>query len=108
MSKESKALIDLTKNSGIPQSKIYEAYNKYYSSNNWTPRTVRQKDIGFCSRLISDMAANGATEDEFERAILFSIIVLDCEKKKLNTSRAYEDLDILTLKQKYMDGNRKE
>ena len=106
MSKESKALIDLTKNSGISKTKIYEAYNKYYSSNNWTSRTVRQKDIGFCSRLISDMTVNGAMEDEFERAILFSIVVLDCEKRKLNTSRAYEDLDILTLKQKYMDGHK--
>lgn len=103
MSKE-KDVFDLVNGSGIPKSKIYEAHNKYYSYDNWTPRMVRTKDIGFCSRLLTDMADNGATEDELERAILFSIVVLDCVKKRLNIKKAFDDLGIAELRDKYMGG----
>ena len=91
------------RNCGIPESTIYAAYNRYFSAFNWTTKPVRQKDLGFCSRLMADMMANGATEDEFERAILFSIVVLDCIKQRLNTKTAYDDLGIFELKEKYMN-----
>lgn len=93
----------LCNESGIPKSTIYDAYNKYYSSSP-TSRTVRQKDIGYCSRLIMEMAAKDATEDEFERAILYSIVVIDCVKKKLSTTKAYEDLNISELYNRYVKG----
>ena len=101
MSKNEKDLEKLCSESGIPKSTIYDAYNKYYSSSP-TSRTVRQKDIGYCSRLIIGMTAKNATEDEFERAILYSIVVIDCVKKRLSTTKAYEDLDISELYNKYV------
>lgn len=101
MSKIEKDLEKLCNEGGIPKSTIYDAYNKYYSSNP-TSKTVRQKDIGYCSRLIIEMTAKGATEDEFERAILYSLVVIDCVKKKLSTTKAYEDLNIRELYDKYV------
>lgn len=101
MSKIENDLEKLCNESGIPKSTIYDAYNKYYSSSP-TSRTVRQKDIGYCSRLIIEMTAKGATEDEFERVILYSIVVIDCVKKKLSTTKAYEDLNISELYNKYV------
>lgn len=101
MSKIENDLEKFCSESGIPKSTIYDAYNKYYSSSP-TSRTVRQKDIGYCSRLIMEMAAKDATEDEFERAILYSIVVIDCVKKKLSTTKAYEDLNISGLYDKYV------
>ena len=92
-----------TKDCGIPKSTIYDAYNRYHSATNWTTKPIRQKDLDFCSRLITDMSVNGAREDEFERAILFSIVVLDCIKQRLNTKTAYDDLGIFELKEKYMN-----
>lgn len=103
MSKIENDLEKFCNESGIPKSTIYDAYNKYYSSSP-TSRTVRQKDIGYCSRLIMEMAAKGATEDEFERVILYSIVVIDCVKKKLSTTKAYEDLNISELYNKYVKG----
>lgn len=103
MSKIENDLEKLCNESGIPKSTIYDAYNKYYSSSP-TSRTVRQKDIGYCSRLIIEMTAKDATEDEFERAILYSIVVIDCVKKKLSTTKAYEDLNIRELYDKYIKG----
>lgn len=96
-----KDLEKLCNESGIPKSTIYDAYNKYYSSSP-TSKTVRQKDIGYCSRLIIEMTAKNATEDEFKRVILYSIVVIDCVKKKLSTTKAYEDLDIRELYDKYV------
>ena len=101
MSKIENDLEKLCNESGIPKSTIYDAYNKYYSSSP-TSRTVRQKDVGYCSRLIMEMTAKNATEDEFEQAILYSIVVIDCVKKKLSTTKAYEDLNIRELYNKYV------
>jgi len=103
MSKIENDLEKLCSESGIPKSTIYDAYNKYYSSNP-TSKTVRQKDIGYCSRLIIEMTAKNATDDEFERVILYSIVVIDCAKKKLSTTKAYEDLNISELYNKYIKG----
>ena len=103
MSKIEKDLEKLCNEGGIPKSTIYDAYNKYYSSSP-TSKTVRQKDIGYCSRLITEMAAKGATEEEFERVILYSLVVIDCVKKSLSTTKAYEDLNISELYNKYIKG----
>lgn len=95
--KDLKKVID---NSGIQKSSIYELRNKYYTFEP-TPRSVRQTYIGFCSNLITNMSANGATAEELEKAILFSVVVLDADKYRLNILTAKDDLGIQALHEKY-------
>ena len=95
--KDLKKVID---NSGVQKSAIYELRNKYYTFEP-TPRSVRQTYIGFCSNLITNMTANGATAEELEKAILFSVVVLDADKYRLNILTAKDDLGIQALHEKY-------
>lgn len=95
--KDLKKVID---NSGIQKSSIYELRNKYYTFEP-TPRSVRQTYIGFCSNLITNMTTNGATAEELEKAILFSVVVLDADKYRLNILTAKDDLGIQSLYEKY-------
>ena len=96
-----KELNELLKKSGLPQSKVYDAHNKYYSGSGYPNRETRKKYTGYCSHLIDGMVENGGKEEELERALLFSYVVLDSEKKKLSIITAKEDFGIQELHDKY-------
>lgn len=65
--------------------------------------TSRQKGIemGVASNLITDMTIKGAKDEELERALKYSMVVIDAEKHHLNWRGAEEQLCIQALKDKY-------
>ena len=97
---KAQTLKEMLEKSGVQKSSIYELHNKYYTFEP-IPRTIRQTYLGFCSNLINSMTANGATAKEIEKAMLFSYVVLDSEKYKLNILTAKDDFGIQALYEKY-------
>ena len=100
----SKEFIKMLEEDGMPKSDIYDMRNKYYSYDNWTTTSIRQQLLGYCERLMSNMTTAGASDDEFERLFRYSHVVVDCTKYKLDTNKAYEDLNISELYNKYVKG----
>lgn len=98
----SKEFIKMLEKDGMPKSEIYDMRNKYYSYDNWTTPSIRQHLIGYCERLMSNMTTAGASDDEWERLFRFSHVVVDSVRYKLNANKAYEDLDISELYNKYV------
>lgn len=68
--------------------------------------TKHQKGVqmGVASNLITDMTIQGAKSEELERAIKYSMVVIDAEKHVLNWKLAEEQLGINALKQRYQNG----
>ena len=100
MKSKAQTLKETLDKSGVQKSTIYELRNKYYTVDPPT-RSIRQTYLGFCSNLIANMVVNGATAEELEKAILFSYVVLDSEKFKLNILTAKDDFGIQKLYAKY-------
>ena len=65
----------------------------------------KQTEMGKASNLITDMTIRGASdEDEYCRAMKYSMVVIDAEKHKLDWKQAYQDFGIAELKEKYQGG----
>ena len=64
----------------------------------------KQTEMGIVSNLITDMTLQGATESELERAVKYSMVVIDSEKHKLNYKQCYKDMGIAALKKRYQEG----
>lgn len=60
-----------------------------------------QTEMGKISNLITDMTLKGATDDELERAVRHSMVVIDAEKHHLDYKQSEIDNDIASLKKKY-------
>lgn len=60
-----------------------------------------QKEMGKISNLITDMTLQGATDEELERAVKHSMVVIDAEKHKLDYKRSEKENRISELKAKY-------
>lgn len=60
-----------------------------------------QAEMGKISNLITDMTLGGASDDELERAVKHSMVVIDAGKHKLNYQQSYEDQKIEELRAKY-------
>lgn len=58
-------------------------------------------EMGKASNLITDMTIQGATLDEIERAVKYSMTVIDAEKHNLNWKRSYNENGIAELKDRY-------
>lgn len=58
-------------------------------------------EMGVASNLITDMTLQSATDDELERAVKYSMVVIDTGKHKLDWYRCYQDCGIQALKDKY-------
>ena len=59
------------------------------------------KEMGTISNLITDMTIKGATDQELERAVRHSMVVIDAEKHNLNWKQSEIDNGIVELKAKY-------
>ena len=60
-----------------------------------------QSEMGRITNLITDMTLLGASDDELERAVKHSMVVIDAGKHKLNYQQSYEDQKIAELAEKY-------
>ena len=60
--------------------------------------------MGKVSNLITDMTLLGATDDELERAVKHSMVVIDAEKHHLDWRKSEQDNRIKELKAKYQGG----
>ena len=59
-------------------------------------------EMGVVSNLITDMQLKGGvTDNELERAVKYSMVVIDAEKHKLDYTKAEKDYNIQELKDKY-------
>ena len=59
------------------------------------------KEMGSVSNLITDMTIKGATDQELERAVRHSMVVIDAEKHNLDWQKSERDNDIANLREKY-------
>ena len=100
--KLNKEFVKMLENDSMPKSDIYDMRNKYFSHDNWTPGFIRQQLLSYCERLMNNMVVAGASDDEWERLFRYSHVVLDCAKYKLDANKAYEDLNIRELYDKYV------
>ena len=64
----------------------------------------KQTEMGKVSNLITDMTLLGATDDELERAVKHSMVVIDAEKHHLDWRKSEQDNRIKELKAKYQGG----
>lgn len=77
---------------------------KRYPNTKYHKMTAKEKGIemGVVSNMITDMYAKGCEDyDHLERAVKYSMVVIDAEKHKLNYKQAYKDYNIAELKDIY-------
>lgn len=65
------------------------------------PMKNTQNEMGKISNLITDMTIKGATNDEIEKAVKHSMVVIDAEKHGLDYKKSEKDNDIALLTKKY-------
>lgn len=99
----------------IPALQDYDTTAAYGPDNyGWDPNKTKKApyklmtkqhkgvEMGVVSNLITDMGARGCDNlDELRRADMYSMVVIDAEKHKLNYEQAYKDLGIEELQKKY-------
>lgn len=66
--------------------------------------TYKQRQMGVVSNLITDMTIGGADDQELERAVKHSMVVIDAVKHKLDYRMSEAENNILGLKKKYQTG----
>ncbi len=64
----------------------------------------RHYELGMMSNLITNMVLKNADESEMERAIRYSMVIIDAKKEKLDWKRSKTDEDIENLIKKYLKG----
>jgi hypothetical protein len=75
------------------------------------PKSMKGKEMGMVSNLITDMTLKGADIKEIERAVKHSMVVIDAEKHKLDYKKSERDQGIAELKKRYqgyVDGDGKD
>ena len=75
------------------------------------PKSMKGKEMGMVSNLITDMTLKGADIKEIERAVKHSMVVIDAEKHKLDYKKSERDHGIAELKERYqgyVDGDGKD
>lgn len=61
----------------------------------------RKRQIIIISKLIMDMTMRGATDEELERAIRHSLVIIDAKRRHLDWRKSEKDHGIAELKKKY-------
>ena len=80
-----------------------EAYPGYPGMRRMT-KDGKTKNMGIVSNLITDMTLQGATADEYARAVRYSMTVIDAYKHGLDYRTAYKVNNIKELQDKYQKG----
>lgn len=80
----------------VGDTKIYERNGVKFKG-----MLATQKEMGVATNLISDMTILGASDDELERAVKYSMVVIDAEKHGLDYKAAYYEYNIQDLKDRY-------
>lgn len=65
------------------------------------PESMKQREMGIASNLITDMTLRGADKEEIIRAVKHSMVVIDAVKHKLDYKQSEKDNGIQELKEKY-------
>lgn len=81
----------------------YTDYNYYRNGKKFTimSEPYKQQQMGVVSNLITDMTIKGATDEELERAVKHSMVVIDAVKHKLDYRASEKDNRIKELKDLY-------
>lgn len=88
---------------GTVTYKDVEVTHYYRNGIEFKPMTKHQTQIqmGIVSNLITDMTLKGASDDEIEKAVKHSMVVIDAEKHKLDWKASETDNDINQLKRRW-------
>lgn len=62
----------------------------------------RKQEQEMISNLVTNMIEKNAPLSEIDRAIKYSMVIIECKKHKLNWEKAYKDFNIEELKKKYL------
>lgn len=73
----------------------------YHEGMKVMPKSMKGKEMGMISNLITDMTLGGAKEPELARAVKHSMVVIDAEKHKLDYKQSEKDQGIAELRKKY-------
>lgn len=65
------------------------------------PESMKQKQMGIVSNLITDMTLHNAPTEDIVKAVKHSMVVIDAVKHKLDYKQSEVDNDIARLKEKY-------
>lgn len=84
-----------------PQTEYPAVPGMKYMKDEDAGTDATQSEMGKISNLITDMTLAGAKDDELERAVKHSMVVIDAAKHKLNYQQSYEDQGIEELRVKY-------
>jgi hypothetical protein len=84
---------------------LVEAREKYKSVEA-PSRETRREWLDYSEKLIDCMLANNATNDEFDRAVLFIYVCIDSIKCCLHIGSAATDLGISELYSKYVENSQ--
>lgn len=63
--------------------------------------SMKQKQMGVCTNLLTDMTIKGATDEEIVRAVKCAQMIIDAEKHHLDWKQCYKDNNIAELKKLY-------
>ena len=63
--------------------------------------SMKQKQMGVCTNLLTDMGIKGASDREIVRAVKCAQMIIDAEKHKLDWKQCYRDNNIAELKRIY-------
>lgn len=94
---------DIQSRDPLPGLKGFDPKAAYPKVNGMKTLTKAQEQIemGKVSNLITDMTLKGATDEELERAVRHSMVVIDARKHKLNYKASEKDNNIKELVEKY-------
>lgn len=85
----------------LPKSEVYELRERFKQFGTDRHPKRKQLYINRVSRLIEEMPVNGCTDEEMHDAIIFAYVVLDSDKYYLDILKAYDELGIKLLEDKY-------
>ena len=74
---------------------------EYATDHDTMSKKQKGREMGVITNLITDMTIKGASEQELERAVKCSMVIIDAEKHKLDWKQAYKDMGIDQLKKDY-------
>lgn len=95
--------VKITSTHPLEGLKGFDPKDEYGGKPEGTFKLMRntQNEMGRISNLITDMTLKGATEDELERAVRHSMVVIDAEKHHLDYKQSEKDNNIASLRRKY-------